>query len=134
LRCRGDASNWISPRYISTPFIRLGQQLKRDPALTNEPPEVWANDCPLGPPSEWPKGSGKFHDVDHTGGWSIFFNLPHCFNPRHGLRIMHAGSITDFLICFECQQVQVWSGGQQISRWSTDSSPQPVFDHCDSKA
>lgn len=63
------------------------------------------------------------------GAKSIFANLPRCFNPRHGIRVTRAGTTTDFLICFECEQVQVWSGDQRVAEWMTDSSPQPTFDH-----
>lgn len=51
-----------------------------------------------------------------------------CFNPRHGIRVMRAGVTTDFVICFECRQVQVWRGGTEIAWFSTSASPRPVFD------
>lgn len=59
---------------------------------------------------------------------SVLANRPHCFNPRHGIRVTRAGQTMEFLICFECEQVQVWNGSQRVANWSTDSSPQPVFD------
>jgi hypothetical protein len=62
------------------------------------------------------------------GAESIFANRPRCFNPRHGIRVTRAGRTTDFLICFECEQVEVWSGDQLVADWMTDSSPQPMFD------
>jgi hypothetical protein len=51
-----------------------------------------------------------------------------CFNPRHGIRVTHAGVVTDFLICFECRQVQVWRGDQEIAHFLVSDSPQAVFD------
>jgi hypothetical protein len=51
-----------------------------------------------------------------------------CFNPRHGIRVTHAGVTTDFVICFECRQVQVWRGNQKIAFFLVSDSPQPVFD------
>lgn len=59
---------------------------------------------------------------------SVFANRPRCFNPRHGIRVTRAGQVMEFVICFECQQVQVWNGSQPVADWSTDSSPQSVFD------
>jgi hypothetical protein len=51
-----------------------------------------------------------------------------CFNPRHGIRVTHKGVSTDFVICFECRQVQVWRGGRKIAFFLVSDSPQPVFD------
>jgi hypothetical protein len=51
-----------------------------------------------------------------------------CFNPRHGIRVTHAGVTTDFVICFECRQVQVWRGNQKIAFFLVNDSPQPAFD------
>jgi hypothetical protein len=51
-----------------------------------------------------------------------------CFNPRHGIRVTRAGITTDFVICFECRQIEVWRGGTVIAAFPTSSSPQPVFD------
>ena len=49
-----------------------------------------------------------------------------CFNPRHGIRIVTETSTNDFVICFECLQVQAYgfNGGQFFS---TGSSPGIVF-------
>jgi hypothetical protein len=51
-----------------------------------------------------------------------------CFYPRHGIRVTHAGVTTDFVICFECRQVQVWRGNQKIASFLVSESPQPAFD------
>ena len=37
-------------------------------------------------------------------------NLYHCFNPRHGLRVIRGAAVYDLLICFECQQIQIFDG------------------------
>ena len=70
----------------------------------------------------------KLADALRRGAESILAFRPACFNPRHGIRATRAGRTTDFVICFECEQVEVWSGGQLVANWSTDSSPQPTFD------
>jgi hypothetical protein len=55
----------------------------------------------------------------------IFAN---CFNPRHGIRVTHEGKTIDFLICFECLQVQVYTDKLRDGGFLTISSPQPLFD------
>jgi hypothetical protein len=49
-----------------------------------------------------------------------------CFNPRHGIHVTRHGKKVDFLICFECLQVQIHSDLQ--GRFLVSHSPQPVFD------
>jgi hypothetical protein len=39
-----------------------------------------------------------------------------CFNPRHGVRVQADGHTYDFLVCFECEQAQVFK----------DSNPDPI--------
>jgi hypothetical protein len=54
-----------------------------------------------------------------------------CFIPRHGIRVVHAGKTYDFVICFECHAVAVYtdpSGADESGGFQIDSSPQPVFD------
>jgi len=49
-----------------------------------------------------------------------------CFNPRHGLRIVDGTVTNDFVICFECLQVQAYgfSGGHDFL---TSGSPSGTF-------
>ena len=49
-----------------------------------------------------------------------------CFNPRHGIRVVHRGKQADFVICFECRQVRVV--GEGAGEFLVSNSPQPVFD------
>jgi hypothetical protein len=39
-----------------------------------------------------------------------------CFNPRHGVRLQADGHTYDFVVCFECEQAQVFK----------DSAPDPI--------
>jgi hypothetical protein len=57
-----------------------------------------------------------------------------CFNPRHAVRVTQAGVTTEFLICFECRQFEVWRDGKEIGYFLTNSSPQAVFDDVLNKA
>jgi hypothetical protein len=51
----------------------------------------------------------------------------YCFNPRHGIRAVRGNKTIDLVICFECQQIEIYDergkGGTLIAH-----SPQPVFD------
>jgi len=38
-----------------------------------------------------------------------------CFNPRHGLRAISGKKSLDFLICFECNRVRIFDGGEQLA-------------------
>jgi hypothetical protein len=38
-----------------------------------------------------------------------------CFNPRHGLRAAVGKKTLDFLICFECWQVRIFEGKEQLA-------------------
>jgi hypothetical protein len=51
-----------------------------------------------------------------------------CFDPRHGIRVTHGATVTDFIVCFECLQVEVWRGGKKIAHLSITASTAPVFD------
>jgi hypothetical protein len=55
-----------------------------------------------------------------------------CFNPRHGIRVIHGGKTTDFLICFQCLQIQVFADeakpGSAPDIVAITRSPQPAFD------
>src|SRR5829696_4569024 len=51
-----------------------------------------------------------------------------CFNPRHGIRATRGDQMVDFVICFECLQVQVYAGAGRAGGFLTTASPQPAFD------
>ena len=41
-----------------------------------------------------------------------------CFDPRHGLRIVNRqGSCLDVVLCFSCNQVELWQSGPPGERW-----------------
>jgi hypothetical protein len=50
-----------------------------------------------------------------------------CFNPRHGIRASKHGEQADFVICFECRQVQV-SYGQTHGEFLINYSARALFD------
>jgi hypothetical protein len=49
-----------------------------------------------------------------------------CFNPRHGIRVTRNGRRADFVICFECAQVQLY--GDVQAAFLISSSPKALFD------
>ena len=51
-----------------------------------------------------------------------------CFQPRHGIRAIRGEKTVDFVICFECLQVQVFAGAKQERGFLITSSPQVIFD------
>jgi Aspartic acid proteinase inhibitor len=51
-----------------------------------------------------------------------------CFNPRHGIRVTAAGKTVDFVICFECLQMQVFLGTDRSEDLLIAASPQALFD------
>lgn len=55
-------------------------------------------------------------------------SVPGCFSPRHGIRAIRGGKSIDFVICFECWQVEMYAGEQHLTGFLTTGSPQPVFD------
>jgi hypothetical protein len=50
-----------------------------------------------------------------------------CFNPRHGIRVTRNEKLADFVICFECNQVQVF--GEVQGTFMITNSAQPPFDN-----
>ncbi|MGH8519744.1 MAG: hypothetical protein ACREUE_20010 [Panacagrimonas sp.] len=50
-----------------------------------------------------------------------------CFRPRHGIRITEQGKVTDFIICFECFQVQVMVDGLPQKAVLVTRTPEPAF-------
>jgi hypothetical protein len=50
-----------------------------------------------------------------------------CFNPRHGIRVSKNRERADFVICFECRQVQV-SYGEVQREFLITGSAEALFD------
>jgi hypothetical protein len=46
-----------------------------------------------------------------------------CFNPRHGIRVTDGTTTYDFLVCFECQSMLLFSGEQQVAATGIRGSP-----------
>jgi hypothetical protein len=51
-----------------------------------------------------------------------------CFDPRHGIRVNFDGQVADFVICFDCGNVEVYLGDKKQDGFSTTDTPQPAFD------
>ena len=49
-----------------------------------------------------------------------------CFWPRHGLRVVEAGRVTEYLICFQCQWIEM-SPGSERTMIPTTRDPQELF-------
>jgi hypothetical protein len=48
------------------------------------------------------------------------------FRPRHAVRLSSGSKTYDFLICFECSQMEVYSGEQFITKLSIGGSPEAL--------
>jgi len=51
-----------------------------------------------------------------------------CFDPRHALRTQFKGHVYDFLLCYSCQQMQVFRDGELIGGAGVAGSPD-VLNH-----
>lgn len=49
--------------------------------------------------------------------WCSFLQAA-CFNPRHGLRITHGKTVTDYLICFECGRMYVYRDDKHFASFT----------------
>lgn len=70
----------------------------------------------------------KLNDALREGAKQSDGRMMACFNPRHAIRVRHGSQVTDFVICFECRQVEVFRDGKQIAFFLTSASPQATFD------
>lgn len=50
-----------------------------------------------------------------------------CFNPRHGIRTIHQGKTTDYVICFECYQSHIYTGDARSGGDGITDSAQATF-------
>ena len=46
------------------------------------------------------------------------------FSPRHAVRLVSGAKTYDFLICFQCLQMEVYAGDQLVSSLSSGGSPE----------
>jgi hypothetical protein len=51
-----------------------------------------------------------------------------CFNPRHGIRVKLSERMVDFVICFECDGVEVFFNDKRQEGFACTAKPQSAFD------
>ncbi|HVS35057.1 MAG TPA: hypothetical protein VMS17_05710 [Gemmataceae bacterium] len=51
-----------------------------------------------------------------------------CFEPRHGLHVVYQDKTYDFLICYQCSQIQVFSGTAEPATVATSSASKAALD------
>lgn len=49
-----------------------------------------------------------------------------CFIPRHALHVVKGDRVTDYVICFQCLAINIYTGGR-LEREQTTDTPRPVF-------
>ncbi len=50
-------------------------------------------------------------------------SIARCFEPRHGIRVVHEKKTVELLICFACSQTEVFVDGKGIGTAPTTRSP-----------
>ena len=53
--------------------------------------------------------------------------IANCFNPRHGIKAISGTNEVNLLICFECRQIHIFRGKEDILTLVTDD-PSKLFD------
>lgn len=62
-------------------------------------------------------------------GWRQFNDEPFkCFDPHHGIRVTRSGQTADFVICFSCKQVSVYSATEYAGSFLTGDAAEELFD------
>jgi hypothetical protein len=51
-----------------------------------------------------------------------------CFNPRHGLRVVHGGRVIDLVICFECNWIKIFVDDREQQMFLIGGFAQRSFD------
>jgi hypothetical protein len=65
--------------------------------------------------------------------WSPFWRAA-CFNPRHGLRAIRGKETVDFVICFECNIIYMYSRPKDYTVITVLAKNYPVIDRALSKS
>lgn len=60
--------------------------------------------------------------------------MARCFDPRHGVRVESGTNVVDFLICFECGHLYIFSNKHTNWLRATTSSPQTLLNETLKKA
>lgn len=103
--------------------------LSLDPAPVDEPsPELFRGRRILGSVVISDPAARSRLSNSLRGSVVYAWQVPRCFSPRHAIRVTHGAKVTDFLICFECRQVEVWEDRQKIGYWVTGNAPQYLLD------
>ena len=50
-----------------------------------------------------------------------------CFNPRHGVRIVHDKKTYDLVICYECLSANVFEGEKRLGQFLTARGPETTL-------
>ena len=71
---------------------------------------------------------GKLLAAFRTGVAQSDDALVDCFNPRHGIEVVHDGTTHQFVICFQCYRVEWYTNNAQTGGFQITDSPQETFD------
>jgi len=65
------------------------------------------------------KATGAFQDA--ISGWNG--SMAMCFEPHHAIRLNSNGHVYDYLLCYMCNQIEVYEDGKLISGLGATGSP-----------
>lgn len=51
-----------------------------------------------------------------------------CFEPRHGLHVVFKDKTYDFLICYQCSQIQIFTGSAEAETVATSGASKATLD------
>ena len=122
-------------------FVAVGSGCGEDAVPKADPPDeltIWSIDGTTYESGQGPKGDEYFRgwpvlgklEVTDVGERAEVFgafeagledadSFPECFNPRHGISVLHGNRTTDYLICFECAQLKVFAGRDETTVGTT---------------
>ena len=66
----------------------------------------------------------KLINALRSGVEPFYTNVPKCFSPRLGIRVVSNGETTECVICFGCRQAQVFRGDQVVAGMDHEPSAQ----------
>ena len=50
-----------------------------------------------------------------------------CYNPRHAVRLESNSVTTDYMICFQCRNYEIWDGDERVGGGLISKAPQSTF-------
>jgi hypothetical protein len=126
----GPQKNKLAPEV--TTILQKAEQfqlLSLDPEPTKQPPKNAFHDYKVLGSTAIKKAAVRKEVVSALlKGMEGTIDPARCFNPRHGIVATHAGKTVELVICFECQQLDVYApAAKEARRLLINQMPAQVF-------